>query len=185
MTVILAEFNEPVDRKKPRLVTVYKAQVYRDIDLLTHKHAEGSGLEDMRVRNAIESDFEEPVDGAIITRNVEYRDAKLRKKITFALADKYDERASDIMELSENAFVYNLVVPEEWNDNLLDPLADQFHRFLVYGALYDWYAQIGSRQAEYYKSQVEEIQGELVSTLRTPSIAKRPLQPFGPAQRMS
>ena len=185
-SVVLAEFNEPTRKTKLRDVAVLKSQVFRDIDLLTHKHVDGSVQQDNRVRNAVSSDFSEDVDGAVLARYVEFRDARLRAKVSFALADLYQEKATDRLTLDEGSYNYHFVVPEEFNDNLLRPIAEYIHRFLVYGALYDWYAQFEnhSREAANYGAQADDLEDEISSLLRGPSVAPRPLQPFGPAQKI-
>ena len=186
MTVILAQYNEPVQKTKFRDVAVSKEQVFKDIDLLTHKHIDGSTQPDYRVRNAVSSDFSEDVDGAVLARYVEFRDARLRTKVAFALDGLYQEKATDRLTLDEGHYFYHFAVPEEFNDNLLRPLAEYIHRFLVYGALYDWYSQFpdGQRQAAFYGSQIEDLEDTIANALRGPGVVKRPLQPFGPAEKI-
>ena len=185
-SVVLAEFNEPVQETKLRDVAVLKDQVFKDIDLLTHKHVDGSAQQDNRIRNAVSSDFSEDVDGAVLARYVEFRDARLRAKVSFALSDLYQEKATDRLTLDVPAYYYYFTVPVKFNDNHLRPIAEYIHRFLVYGALYDWYSQFEnhSREAAYYGSQADALEDEISSLLRGPSVAPRPLQPFGPAQRI-
>ena len=185
MSIIMAEFNEPAEQYKLRDVAVSKEQVFKEIDLLTHKHVDGSDQQDNRIRNAVSSDFSEDVDGAVLARYVEFRDAKLRRKVAFALSDLYQEKATDKLTLDEGNYFYHFAVPQGFNDNTLRPLAEYIHRFLVYGALYDWYAQFGSRQASFYEQQVEDLEDDIASMLRGSSLGKRWLQPFGPAEKMN
>ena len=186
MTVILAEFNDATQKTKLRDVAVSKELVFKDIDLLTHKHVDGSTQQDLRVRNAVSSDFSEDVDGAVLARYVEFRDAKLRRKVSFALKGLYQEKATDRLMLDEGHYFYHFTVPQDFNDSLLRPLAEYIHRFLVYGALYDWYAQFPehSREAAFYGAELEGLEDDIASALRGPSIVKRPLQPFGPAEKI-
>ena len=186
MTVVLAEFNEPVQKTKERDIAVSKEQVFKDIDLLTHKHVDGSDQPDKRIANAVSSDFSEDVDGAVLARYVEFRDAKLRSRVSFALSGLYQEKATDKLTLEEGHYFYHFIVPEEFNDNLLRPIAEHIHRFLVYGALYDWYSQFPGkeRQASFYGSQIEDLEDEIASALRGPCVTKRWLQPFGPAEKI-
>ena len=170
------------EQTKQRTVTVSKASVYKDIDLYTHKAVDGSGEQDNRVRNAKSSDSAEGVDMAVLARNVEFRDAKLRRRVRHVLADITREDANDNLTLDEENYIYLFDMPMEFDDNLLRPLAEYIHRFLVFGALYDWYAQFDMRQAAYYGGQLEEIEDEIDSMLRSTHIVKRPLQPFGPAK---
>lgn len=180
--VILASDAEAA--RKYRVIEIYKNEVYKDIDLHTHKHVEGSGSEDLRARNAVSSDSTEDVDSAVIARYVEFRDAILRSHIRFALADKTREYAADPLTLDKNKYRYELIVPDDFNDNTMRPLAEFIHRFLVFGALYDWYAQFGDqRQAAICKGQMDGLEETIKSALRGGSIQKRPMQPFGPAYK--
>lgn len=181
--VILA--SEVDEASKTRTVTIYKNKVYKDIDLYTHKHEDASDSQNVQARNAISSDSNEPVDGAVLARHVQFRDAILRNHFQFALGDVVQAAADDSITLEEGTFVYTFEVPEDFNDNTLKPIAEFIHRFLVFGALYDWYMQFGMfNQAEGYGRQLESIEDTLSSMLRGASIAKRPLQPFGPQKPM-
>lgn len=178
--VILA--SDVKSARKSRTIEIYKNEVFKDIDLYTHKHVDAR--EDMGAQsaNAVSSDNAENVDGAVIARYVEFRDAQLRTKIQFALADISDEYADDDITLEKNKYTYHLVVPDGFNDNALRPLAEYIHRFLVWGALFDWYSQFGMPQAAVYDTG--SLLDNIIGTLRGPSIVKRPMQPFGPAEKI-
>lgn len=180
--VILAEEIEAVT--KARNVTIYKNEVYKQIDLHTHKHVDAHEEMGLRTANAVSSDITEDVDGAVVADLVAFRDAELRRTFQFALADTEVESATDLNPLSANTIHYNFVVDDGFNDNTLKPLAVYIHRYLVWGALYDWYNQFGMPQAERYGAQLKSIEDAISSILHGPSIAKRPMQPFGPAQPM-
>ena len=177
-------YSDQDKAQKSRTIEIFKNEVYKDIDLYTHKHVDAK--EDMGAKsgNAVSSDTGEGVDAAVIARYVEFRDAQLRTKIQVALDDTYREYANDALTLESNKFVYHLIVPDGFNDNTLRPLAEYFHRFLVFGALFDWYSQFGMQQATVYGAQVQSLEDNIVSVLRGPSIAKRPMQPFGPAEKI-
>ena len=178
--VILAEEVEA--KEKARNITIYKNEVFKDIDLITHKHVDAR--EDMGARsaNAVSSDIAEGVDAAVIARYVDLRDAQLRVLMQGVLQDEYVEAADDRMTLDEGAYIYKLTMPEKWNDNTLRPLMKYMHRFLVWGALYDWYLQFGSQMAQSYGAQLNTIEENIQSIMQGPSIVKKPLQPFGPAK---
>lgn len=168
---------------KLRCITIYKREVYEDIELYTYKHVESSQIEGAERRNAVAADTTEGMDGKIVVRNVSFRDAQLRKLIPFALARKEDLGANDITDLEDDRFKYWLKLPEDFDDNLLEPIAQYFHKFLVWGALYDWFGLMGNSQANFFKNDLDTLEEEINNSLRTPSIAKKPLQPFGPAKR--
>ena len=177
--VILASDQKAAS--KARTIEIYKNEVFKDIDLYTHKHVDAREDMGLRTGNAVSSDNSENVDGAVIARYVEFRDAQLRTKIQFALAQETEDYADDDINL-EKKYTYHLIVPDGFNDNTLRPLAEYIHRFLVWGALYDWYSQFGMNQAAVYdpSSLLDNITG----ILRGPSIVKRPMRPFGPAEKI-
>lgn len=169
---------------KERTIEIYKNEVFKDIELYTYKHIEASALQDVKARNAVQADNSENMDGAVLARYVEFRDAQLRNKLQFALNETTVEYADDDITMQDNKYRYNLVLPESFNDKMLRPLAEYIHRFLVWGALYDWYSQFGMQQAGIYGSQLDKIEEQISGILRGPSITKRPLQPFGPAHKI-
>ncbi len=168
---------------KPRTVTVIKQEVYKDVELHTFKHTEGAQMQSAKQENAVSADTTENLDGAVVARLVKFRDAQLRRLLTSSLAKREHREADDVLDL-EDVFKYCLDLSEDFNDELLRSLAEYFHRFLVWGALYDWYSQMGMyRQAAVYKGELDDIESAINDMVRTPSIVKRPLQPFGPAHR--
>lgn len=184
MSVILATINDTAEERKIRKVEIFKNEVYKDVELITFKHVEGNAIADPESRNAVAADNSEEMDGSVIARYVEFRDARLRKLVSFALVDRPREYADDDLTLDDRKYRYWFSLPESFNDNLLGPLAEYFHRFLVWGALYDWYSQFGMPQAAVYGRDLDELEDEIKNTLRTPSVAKRPMQPFGPAYKL-
>lgn len=179
--VILA--SDRAAEQKSRVIEIIKSEVLKDIDLLTHKHVDAHDEMGLRSANAVSSDNAERVDGAVIARYVEFRDAQLRSILQFALKEKEDEHATDILKLKETKYVYSFVVPDGFNDGMLRPLAEFIHRFLVFGALYDWYAQFGMQQAAVYEKALNGLSDKIAGALRGPSTVKRPIQPFGPATK--
>ena len=193
--VILASEHET--EQKTRVIEIIKSEVYKDIDLFTHKHVDGNDtfsspysrsqiLFSPQTQNARSSDTSEAVDGAVIARYVEFRDAEMRAFLSFALRPDLEiEYANDDINLQQSKYRYVLTLPDGFNDNTMRPLAEYMHRFLVFGALYDWYTQFGmTQQAAAYGAQLDSLEDSIVSALQGPSIVKRPLQPFGPANPM-
>ncbi len=175
--------NDAAPATKPRRITIIKQEVYKDVELHTYKHAEGASMQGKQQVNAVAADTTENLDGAIIARLVKFRDAQLRRELTSVIADDEEHPgADDVLDLDE-VFAYRLRLSDGFKDSLLRSLAEYMHRFLVCGALYDWYAQMGMAQANVYKRELDEIEDEISNIVRGPSIAKRPLQPFGPAKR--
>ena len=173
--------NNPL---KQWVITIHKSLVYEDIDRFTYKHVEGSGSADPKQRNAVSADTSEHLDGSVIERYTEYRHAKLCKLIQSALESEESTTADDIAPSEEPSFIYTLNIQKETKDALRRPLAEFMHRFLVWGVLYDWYSQFGLQQAGVYGSELGELEAEIDAIVRGPSIVKRPLQPFGPAEKI-
>lgn len=182
MGYLLQRIVDEDDTTKPRRIVIFKQEVYREVELHTFKYTEGNDVEG-KTENAISADATENIDGAVIARLVKFRDAELRKHIRGYLAKERSFREDDILDLNE-VFVYHLELEEEFLDSMLDPLAEYFHRFLAWGALYDWYRQMGLAQAKVYEADLAQFKEAITGILGTPSYAKRPLQPFGPAERI-
>lgn len=176
--------REEGNKVRPRKVEVMKQEVYDDIDRFTYKYMDASGPDDPKRKNAISADTVERLDGNVIARLVNFRDAKLRRLIQFALIGIHDEYAVDIISLENDRYHYFMLLPETFDDNLLQPLAEYFHRFLVWGTLFDWYGLMGLDQANFYAAELDEVEREITDILRTPSVIKKPLQPFGPARKL-
>ena len=180
--VILATEEQSAPRKA-RKIEVLKAGVYKDVDYITHKFTEGNEGGTPQTRNERVSDATEDLDGAIISRSVQYADARLRTKLQAFLAEETVETADSRVGLEDVKFTYNLNLPESVPDSILKAIAEHFHRFLVHGALVDWFGQFGlSNQAVWYEKDLDSLEEKITSKLRGKSIAKRPMQPFGPAK---
>ena len=177
--VIIVDEQESVF--KDRTVKIVKEELYKDIDSLTYKYTEGKDLP-APLANAIASDTSERMDGHIIARHVEYRDARLRTIMSFALKDDVViPSADDVMELDPN-IMYVFSLPDSFKDSMVQALTNLIHRYLVWGTLFDWYGPtLGVDQAAQVEKSIDMLESQILNLLRTPSLAKRPLQPFGPA----
>lgn len=179
----IIEINDEEDIRKERRITLHKKPMSDEIDAHTSKFVEGGDSQSVRQDNAISSDTDETLDGTIIEQMMQYRDAKLRMKLEAFMQEETVEEVDNLIAL-ESTFVYNLSLPEEFKDANLRPLGMLMHKYIVWGCLFDWYAQLGLSQAKTYGSQLEEIEDEIMSIASPAGYAKRPLQPFGPAERI-
>lgn len=173
--------NDEGDVRKERKVTLHKARMSTEIDAHTSKFVEAGDSQSVRRDNAVSSDSEETLDGSIIEQLMQYRDSKLRIILEAFMQEETVLEVDDLIEL-EPVFKYHLSLPEEFNDANLRALAMLMHKYIVWGCLFDWYAQLGSAQATTYGSQLQDIEDEIKSMLSPEGYAKRPLQPFGPAE---
>lgn len=168
---------------KDRVIKIVKARLYDEVDAHTHKYttAEQSPI---LTANAVASDNNESLDGALIAQFAEYRDAKLRYILKGVLKAEEITEVTDAVLYDEEQYIYNLAVPVDYPDTNLRPLAVLIHKYLVWGTLYDWYNQVGSAEARVYGSQLDDLQSEIQSMLFSADYTKRPAQPFGPAKRL-
>lgn len=125
------------------------------------------------------------IDGLLAIRHLEYRDARLRRRLMRYLNDETEVTEANDLPVLDSTFVYDLLVPQEFKDTMVGPLKTHIHRYLLWGALFDWYgASLGSDQAGWFKKELDELESTITSMLSLPNVAKRPMQPFGPAQKI-
>lgn len=169
------------DSYKGRKITLHKEPMYQEIDGHTSKFVE-AGDSPVKQGNAVSSDTAEDLDGSLITRLMEYRDAKLRD--FFVLQEECIHEVSNI--ITEVAtYDYNLLLPEDFNDAQLKSLAMLMHKYIVWGTLFDWYTQLGlMNEAAAYGRQLEQVEEDIRSMINTAGYEKIPLQPFGPAYKI-
>jgi hypothetical protein len=168
---------------KKRKITLHKQAVHFDIDALTYKLTESTMQAlDQKAKNAVASDRGDAFDASVLARLTDYRDATLRKKLLFCLAEEEMESFDNKPEASAS-YEYNLVLPGEFKDVSLKIIGTKMHEYLVKGGLLDWYIQTGvMSNTTSLSEQVAALESEIVSMLRVPNNLKRPLQPFGPSK---
>lgn len=166
--------------EKRRIIKIRRKGIYDDIDSLTYKYAEAAGVESVQLRDAMSSDSTERPDGHLLARNVEYREAQIRKILRRYLEPQELLIIADD-ELQQNPYIeYHLIVPMNLKDELLKTVTTYIHRYLVWGALYDWYAAgMGSKQSAVYAAELEELEAEINNTMIPDTIIIPPLNPWG------
>lgn len=165
---------------KSATIKIYKSLVTSEIDALTFKRVDGVlSAESDQLKNAVSSDTEESLDATILIRCMESRDALLRQRLTFCIKRNNEEDIIVTNEVDQNeAFEYNLSVPDSCDRQKLKALAQKIHNYIVQGALHDWYS-IQNLKGNVGADELEEMESDIVCMLRS-SYVKRPLQPFGP-----
>ena len=163
---------------KQRTITIMLHEVYRDIDSLTYKYAEVSEVPTPSIKNGMMSDTTEHLDGLLLARAVDYRDAKLRAWISRFLKEEEVYNVGNTIE-SKDRIVYCLNLEDSFRDAVLRPLCSMIHRYLVFGALFDWYGSgMGSRQAQNYSSELDRLEQDIMDELNSDTIVQKTKQPF-------
>lgn len=169
---------------KVRTITLYKKAIHYDIDALTYKLTEATmqGV-DQKAKSAVASDYKDTFDASVLGRLTDYRDATLRRRMQFCIAQdeeitSFDNRPKN----AESSYVFKLKLPIGFKDAGLETLGTKMHEYMVKGGLLDWYIQTGvSVNIAPLKEQVSELEDSIINMIRVPSTMKKPLQPFGPA----
>ena len=181
--MILQTIDTAPAQPKLRRIRIIKALVDKDVELYTYKYKDAQALPTPQQADAVAADVAETLDGGVMSRYLRFRDAELRRLLSAYLQDGEHYKADDELGLDE-MFVYPLALSPSFKDVSLRPLAEYIHRYLVWGVLYDWYSGMGlERIAAKYKDDLDRVEEDMMDVLRTPSIVKKPLQPFGPAEK--
>jgi hypothetical protein len=167
--------------KRARII-IYKAEVDHDIDAGTFKRTDAAldGSSD-RQQNAVASDAAEDLDGSLIARYRDRRDARIRERLKYALKKDPNE----VMEYrnilkADPAYVYELVVSDSVTADDIESAGTRIHEYIVRGTLYDWYLGAGLQPTDSADS-LQALEDAIAASLRGRSWGHRPMQPFGPA----
>lgn len=163
---------------KTRKIILHKDQILYDVEGMAYKFAEANALEG-KAKNTVAADHNETLDGRLLSRMMDVRDAHLRKRLRFALAPVSKDVSCDNPG-EEKEYVYMLSLADGFDDNMLDVVKVQMHEYIVRGTLLDWYKRLGMQTVAVDAVEVADMEESIVSSLRTPSYMKAPLQPFGP-----
>lgn len=163
---------------KTRRIILHKDQLLYDIEALAYKFAEASGLEG-KPKNTIAADHNETIDGRLLGRMMDARNAKLRHRLQFALTSETQEVACDNPS-TDSEFVFDLILSDSLRDDLVELAKTYMHDYIVFGVLVDWYRRHGLQTIAVDAGEVALLEDNIVSVLRGPSSMKKPLQPFGP-----
>lgn len=166
---------------KHRLIRLVKKEIFYDIDAITYKRADiGMTGASAQSQNAASSDSSENLDGSVLSRFADARDAELRSMLLFCLDDNRKSFADNVSSKEASTYEYSLVLPPEFEDNRLDMVTTKIHKYIVYGTLFDWFMTLGLNP-QVSMAELDALGEEIVGLLRGKSWTKRPIQPFGPA----
>lgn len=166
-----------------RLFTIrlLKTKIDEDIDHRTFKRMEVSlqGTPEVS-KDAAASDTEEDHDAVIVTRYRDYRDAKLRKRLVRYLTNGIpSSEFADILRSPRPEYVYTFSLPDDTRTELMAALKDMMHEYIVRGTIYDWYKYAGLQPTD-SEASLEDMENDILNSLRGKPVTTRPLQPFGP-----
>ena len=164
-------------------IKLYKAIIDKDIDSRTAKRVDASlDQASDRAQNAVSSDATERLDGRLITRYRDLRDAQLRARLKFCLVkDTNTDLCIDNTVQAEPAYIYNLNVSDDFTQDDLKVLSTRMNDYIIRGALRDWYLNAGLPPVD-DEDVLDDLATTIASSLRGKSYGRRPIQPFGPAE---
>ena len=163
-------------------ITIYKVLVDNDIDKRTFKRTDATlDQNSERSQNAVAADSKEELDGSLIARYRDTRDARIRQRLRFCLK-KPDTEVLEYTNIikTDPTYVYELTVGDDFTANDLQSIGTRIHDYLVRGTLYDWYLNAGLQPLDTDDS-LEELEDSISSSLRGKSYGRKPMQPWGPA----
>ena len=162
-------------------IRIIKSKIDEDIDNRTYKRMEVS-LQNTTdtTKNAASSDTEEEHDSAIVSRYRDYRDAKLRRRLVrYLVSNSTSTEFINALRSPLKEYVYVFSLPDNTSSDFIDAVKGLIHEYIVRGTVYDWYKYAGLQPTD-SEDNLEEMENEILNSLRGKPVATRPLQPFGP-----
>lgn len=169
-------------RRKQRKITLHRANILNDIDLRTYKLAESS-VADPEVRDHIQSDADEHLDGALLGSAMDARDAQLRKRLAFCIDPEGPVEVDDTADL-EGEYEFVFLLPVSFKDANLKTAAKKMHDYIAKGALMDWYNDNGTQYAATLAVEVTELESQIVDIFRVPGVVRHPRIVFIPSYKI-
>lgn len=135
-----------------------------------------------RISNAVSSDSSEDLDGSLIMRYRDLRDARLRKALKFCLKKpEVDQYEFTNVPVYDKEYTYVLEVPDEMTVDDIRGMCTKMHEYIVRGTLHDWYTYLSMKPTD-DELTLGDLEDEIAGEFRGHSWVNRPLQPFGPAE---
>lgn len=171
-------YKEP--REKRRRLVLYKNNILHDIDVLSYKLAETSIQGD--VKDSVASDSEDALDGSVMGRLMDSREASLRKKLGFCLNEAEIFEVSNSSE-PEEQYIYDFHLPVSFKDIELKTAVSLMHDYLVKATLMDWYTHIGTTFGAALSIDVLQLESKVVDIFRKPGFVSHPEMIYCPSYR--
>lgn len=152
---------------KTRTITIYKKDIYFDIDAVTHTYSREykDALTAMQ-RDRLSTDVDEQNDLAIMTRCADIRYAALKNVMAFALQTETSTATNDSLSLdATGSYTFTLSINSRFEDKNLTAITALIHEYMVKGTLKDWYELIGIPRGDLYSARLKEIEQTIKSLL--------------------
>lgn len=162
-------------------ITLYRKELYTDIDSKTFKFTDASLVEQPeRTQNAVMSDVQEELDELLVMRYCDLWDARMRRRLKFCIKDTGETLVYTDAPDSSDRYTYDLELDDSLTASDVKSVGTLMHNFIVRGALYDWYVHCGLTPLDSLEA-LQDLEDEITSALRGRSYGHVPMQPFGPA----
>lgn len=164
-------------------ITLHKNVIYDYINSHSYKRVDAAmDGQTARTQNAVSSDTNEENDLFLISEYCDRRDALIRQKLRFCLVDLHPE--DNVFDNSLDTgckYEYVLNVQDDFSSNDLQSVGKLLDWYIKKGALRSWYLGAGVEPLD-SEDSLDEIEDELINSLRGQPWGHRPMQPFGPAR---
>ena len=162
-------------------ITLYKQELYTDIDSKTFKRTDASLVgQPERTQNAVASDVNEQLDELLLMRYCDLWDARMRRRLKFCIVDEGDVLTYTDAPDESDRYTYELQLDDSLTSSDVKAVGTLMHNFIVRGALHDWYLHCGVEPTDTL-DMLQDLEDEITSALRGRSYGRKPMQPFGPA----
>lgn len=146
-------------------ITLKKPEIDYDIAMTTHvvmnRELAAGATQEQGFNYANTQDETGEVN--LLTRYVEKAIAELAGGMARYLED-YDYESTNDLNAFDSAIFY-LVMPENYDATLTNPLRSAMHDYVVYRALYDWFMKAKPEEASLYEVMYLEAYGRVKSLL--------------------
>ena len=126
---------------KSRTITIAKKDVYFDMEALSISYADTVGGDNLIGKDRMAIDVQDANGLRTARRLADHRASDIRQLLQKFIETATAESAND--SLSDTDWTFSIRITTEADDNILAPLADEMHEYIVSGALLDWYTQLG------------------------------------------
>lgn len=127
-------------------VNLYTKDIFFDMEMLSYGFSEVSGGAEVKRADRLALDTTSTSGERVVRRLVENRIADIKQhlqKYVQGISSSQTVTGNDTLEAGAS-YAINLRFPEEIWNNIVDPLAELMHEYVVNGALADYYTQMGA-----------------------------------------